>query len=407
MHIELLTIGDEILRGAIVNSNATFLSVELAKRGFIVSRQTSIADQPSDIFLGLKEILARADIVIATGGLGPTHDDVTKDIVAKFFDSSMGRDGDVYKDLKKRFGNQLNILQHQANVPKKAKVFLNRVGTAPALVFEEKNKLVIFLPGVPEEMRTFFEHDIGPFLSKKYGYSEIIHTDTHHFCLLSESEIDPTLEGLKNVKSGVYPHFGKVSVQMHAKEPRKLAAASKVLISKFDKHLFESEDGLIEQAVQTWMVGNNKSLAVAESCTGGRLASKITAQSGASDYFRGGIVCYTNEVKEKFLGVPTEILKKEGAVSRECVEAMLDGVFEKFDTDYAIAISGIAGPKGGSAAKPVGTVYVGIAEKGGRKFVANLHATGNREKIIELSCGRALGHLFRYLKYNLNPFGLA
>lgn len=411
VEVEIVSIGDEVLSGSTINSNSAFLSQHLYGMGFLVSRHTVVSDSPSQIYSGVAEAISRAALVIVTGGLGPTHDDLTKEIVSQLMNAPLIQDMAIYRDLIGRFPGSTEMAKNQSLVPKKALIFRNTVGTAPALVFEGDNKPIalILLPGVPAEMRCFFKHDLIPYLGKRFqGHGPRV-TRAMHFCLLSENVIDPILGAFPQITTGIYPHFGHVTVRMQAENQKVLDPLIAALKAHFESYIFDAEDGAIEQAVQSLLVVQGKTLALAESCTGGRISALITRHSGASNYFLGGVTAYANRAKKELLGVSADLLETHGAVSKETALAMLSGVFNRFDSDYGIAITGIAGPTGGSPDKPIGTIWVAMGSREGPHFVGNLNFTGGpsagaREKLILKSANYALGHLYRYLAFGTTPF---
>ena len=367
MIIELISIGDELLKGFIVNSNAAFLSRHLQQSGYSVVRQTTLPDESVSLTRGLKEAMQRADLVICTGGLGPTLDDRTRQIAAELFHSDFHFDQAIADDLKRRFGNMNVSIEDQATVPKKAKILHNRVGTAPGFVFAEAGKTLVLLPGVPKEMEPMFLDQALPMIQKQFPLKDKKASAQLSFCLIFESHLDPHLRELSKqfptVEVGIYPAHGTLSVDLHASDKEELFLFKKALVDRFGDYQYKSQNGKIEEAIHSWFVQHKKKLAFAESCTGGMLSTHVTALPGASDYFLGSFVAYSNEMKEKALDVSKEMLNSKGAVSAEAVSEMLNGVFKKTSADFAIAVSGIAGPTGGTAQKPVGTVWAAIGER--------------------------------------------
>ncbi len=408
MIIELISIGDELLKGATVNTNATFLSRHLQLSGYAVSRQTTLPDQKDCLHNGLKEALERADLVIATGGLGPTLDDKTRQIAAELFDSEFHFDQMVADDIQRRFGKMLVSMEDQATVPSKAKILLNRVGTAPGLLFSERDKTLILLPGVPKEMEAMFLDQVLPLIQKQWPSKHKKYSAQLYFCLVYESLLDPHLrrlcEKFPRVEAGIYPSHGTLSVSLHSSDSDQLDQFRKEFTGHFFNYNYHSPSGKIEEAVHAWFVKQRKKLALAESCTGGMISTLITSLSGASDYFLGSFVVYSNEMKEKLLGVSRETLLSKGAVSEEVVREMLNGVFANTDADFAIAVSVIAGPTGGSESKPVGTIWAAIGERGREPDVGIFQAKGNRQTIIHSSSHRLLGALWRKVEKGIPAF---
>lgn len=408
MHIELVAIGDELMRGITVNSNAAFLSRHLSEKGYAITRHTTLPDDPVFLKEGLQEVLKRSPIVITTGGLGPTCDDRTREIIARLFSSKFQYDETVAADLKKRFGEQLTSLEDQATIPEKAKPILNRLGTAPGLIFTEGQSTWICLPGVPQEMQEMFLHDVLPYLLKAHSPSTQKQSVQLHFSLLYENKVDPILRQLQvlypQVEVGIYPGYGTLMVALLSTQPEQLQQFRLALEKTFAPYLYTSPSGKIEEAIHAWFVREKKTLALAESCTGGLMAAHLTALPGASDYFLGSFVTYSNAMKTHILGVPELTLRNTGAVSKETVAAMLEGIFKQSDADFGIAISGIAGPTGGTDKKPVGTMWAAIGERGKAPDIGTFIAKGNRETRILSTTNNLLGALYRKVTKGIHAF---
>jgi competence/damage-inducible protein CinA-like protein len=399
MKCEVVAIGDEVLLGHVANTNAAFLSHFLSEEGYEIAGHRVLPDKKEALKKGLQEAMERADFVIATGGLGPTLDDITREVAAELFHVKLLYNESVAAHLQKRYGK---VDKNQATLPAKAYLFLNDVGTASGLLFDEGGKRVIFLPGVPQEMGPMFLEKVLPYLKEHFPprrKKEHVHLD---LLLISEDEVNPTLERLQRehpeIEFGIHPAYGSLRIRLAGKDLSKIKGE---LSERFASHLFSSPSGQIAEAVQHLMVAKKKRLAVAESCSGGKIATEITAISGSSDYFLGGIVAYSNLLKQKMLGVSEETLKAHGAVSREVVNEMLSGIFNRTDADFAMATSGIAGPLGGTLEKPVGTVWIGIAERGSPPLIQCHHFRGSRETIILKTARNALASLYRKIAYQL------
>ncbi len=408
MHIEVVSIGDELLKGMIVNTNAAFISRILFENGYEVSRHTVFSDDPPILDKELRAALSRSSVIISTGGLGSTLDDHTRKIAAMLFGSEFEYNEIVAEDLKRRFGSELRSLKDQSTLPAKAMPLLNTVGTAPGLVFIAPNKMLILLPGVPLEMQMMLTEKVLPLLKEHFPVKSKIEFAKLHLCLLTESEADPFLRELQkrfpDVQIGIYPSYGDVAIMLHSQNGEQLHAVKKACETQFASHFFSSENGKIEEALQQWFIKNRKTLALAESCTGGAIASQIVSVAGASEYFLGSFVVYCDALKTHLLGVSEQTLKTHGAVSAECVKEMLEGVFRNTTTDYAIAVSGIAGPTGGSAQKPVGTVWAAIGERGKPPYIGLFTISGPRSKVIQASTRSLLGALFRKVAHGISPF---
>lgn len=403
MQAEILAIGDEVLAGMVVNSNASFISQKLSQIGWDISRHTTLPDDLNAIYEGLKEALGRSTVVLVTGGLGSTHDDVTRNAAAKLFNSGFHYDSEVAADLTKRFGDKLPSLKDQATVPSKAKIVLNAVGTAPGFIFTSEEKKLILMPGIPYEMKPMLENQVIPYLKEAFPLEEK-YAEHFHFCLLNESTVDPMLRELSvvypKVKIGIYPAYGGVTVSMTAPSKDLINPLKDRLLSRFSTYLYPSASGKIEEAVHDLMRERKKTLAFAESCTGGMIAEKITSLSGASDYFLGSIVAYSNSLKNHLLSVSENTLKQYGAVSAETAAEMLSGLFKATKADYGIAVTGIAGPTGGTPEKPVGTVWAAIGERDRAPDIALLKGKGSRQMIIQSTSNRLLGGLWRKIVHH-------
>ena len=354
MQIELICIGDELLEGFTVNTNATACAKIL---GHKLTRVTTIADNPKEIVESVKEALARSSLVITSGGLGPTVDDLTQDVLTKAF-------GSPFTELK------------------------NHVGSAPGLHFAIENKILAALPGVPLEFEEMLMRSVAPLVEKEKVVIEEV-----HFVMMNEREIDPKvrewMREFPGLQFGIYPNLSGLTLRIKGEDAKILA---KKVREEYPRRFFQEENICV--ALQNEMIARKKKLVTAESCTGGNIAAKLTKIPGASEYFQGGIVCYSNTFKESYLSVSPKILESQGAVSRETVIEMAKGALRY--ADYSIAISGIAGPIGGSKDKPVGTVWAAIGEKNG-KVLSGLIPMGHkktRKAIIEKSSWFMIGALY-------------
>lgn len=408
MNIEIVAIGNEVLSGFTINTNAAFLSERLLDEGWKTSRHTVLPDDPASLRSGLNEALARNEIVIATGGLGPTCDDLTRAIAAELFDSDFRRDEEIIADLKKRYGEFFETINDQATVPVKAHVLKNSVGTAPGLVFSENGKILMLLPGVPPEMRAMWQNEALPYLKAHLPKQERYFFKRMNIFDMSESVVDKHLRQLQeqyfDVEFGIYPGQKVLGVHLmtKAKDSDTAMARLKVpyeyLLNQFRENFFDSASGKISESVHEYFLKNGLTLAAAESCTGGSVASALTKLPGASQYFLGSIVAYSNDMKIKLLDVPEKLIQEKGAVSEEVVAAMLQGLYSKTSCDYAIAVTGIAGPTGGTPEKPVGTVWCAAGKRGTSPKVWKFFARGNREMVIERSVNVVLAGLLGIVK---------
>ena len=408
MKVELVVIGNEVLAGFTVNTNGAFISQKLTEKGYTVTRQEVLPDEPTVLQAGLCEALERADVVITTGGLGPTLDDLTRQTAATLYASDFCFNAEVAADIKRRFGADHPLVKDQATVPSKAEIMLNSVGTAPGLIFREEGKALVMLPGVPNEMRPMLTGQAIPYLQEHFPLAKRSFSRTIHLYGVPELGVDPLIRQLRrrhsSVEFGIYPGLGVLSVRMTVQAAEKAAADAELdppaiaIETQFATHCFTSVSGGIEEAVQRVFVENGWTLALAESCTGGSLASQITKLSGASAYFLGSVVAYSNRLKTDLLDVPESLITEKGAVSAEVVEAMVEGALKVSGSDFALAVSGIAGPTGGTPEKPVGTVWCAVCRRGEKPHTWLLHAHGTRQMIITRSVNSLLGNLLMYTK---------
>jgi nicotinamide-nucleotide amidase len=407
MYIEILSIGDELLKGVVVNTNAAFLSKSLCENGYLISRQSVFSDDPIVLDKELRAALSRSCILIATGGLGTTLDDHTTKIAAMLFNSEYAYNEELATHLKKRFGN-LKGIDAQAMLPKKAKLLPNSVGLAPGLVFEAENKLLILLPGVPLEMEVMFTEQVLPLLDKKVPVKAKSEERQLHFCMLNEATLDQiireSMQHFSDVEVGIYPRFGSVSLNLRSKNRKQLDEWDALLSKRLGLYLFSRTTNKIEEALHSWFIKHRKRLSLAESCTGGALSAELVKVAGASDYFLGAFLTYSDALKVGMLGVSEKTLKAFGAVSAETVREMCMGVFQKSDADFAVAVSGIAGPSGGTPQKPVGTVWAAIAERGKAPDVGKFHIAGPRLKVIQATVQYLLGALWRKVEHGISAF---
>ena len=369
MNIEIITIGDELLIGQVVDTNSAWMSKKLSGVGFDVVYITSIKDHKDAIYTAIEDGFNRADIILMTGGNGPTKDDITKNTLCEYFKDEFVFDNEVLENIETLFKDRnitINELtRNQALVPQKCTVIQNRVGTAPVLWFEINGKILVSMPGVPYEMRWAMSEEIIPRLTKRFQTKTFL---KHVFYTegISESALAMELNDFEEeLPSGFglayLPGGGVIRLRLsvkgdeHSSEMEKQANKLKDLLG--DYLLAESEDTL-HQLLGNRLKDNGMTISLAESCSGGYLAHLLTSIPGASDYFKGGVVSYANSAKMNLLNVKQATLDNHGAVSQQVVEEMAKGAIEAFGTDCAIAVSGIAGPDGGTAEKPVGTVWI-------------------------------------------------
>lgn len=409
--IEIITIGDEILIGQIVDTNSVWMAAELNKAGFQVSQITSVQDNANHIKSALDLALKKNDIVLLTGGLGPTKDDITKNTLCEYFNTKLVFDKNVLKNVENIFKNRnipINELtKNQAYVPEKCTVIQNLVGTAPLMWFEENDKVIVSMPGVPFEMKKAMSDEIIPRLQMKFQLNSIIHKtiQTHG---IGESALALKIEDWENslpeyLHLAYLPNFGMVKLRLSGtgKNPLQLEFEMNqqisTLVQILGNSIFAFEDKTLENLVADKLKEKNLTISTAESCTGGNIAHRLTLVPGISDYFKGSVVAYNNNVKKNLLGVSEEELKKFGAVSQQVVEQMAKGVRKQLQTDVSVAVSGIAGPSGGTDEKPIGTVWIAVSTKDetlSKKFQFGKYS---RENVIERSTMSALMMMLEYI----------
>ncbi len=407
MLAEIITIGDELLIGQVIDTNSAWMAEQLNMAGIRVHQITSISDDHDHILRTLKEASKRAKLVLITGGLGPTKDDITKQALCDYFETSLVFSEDAYQNVVRLFGargvsvSELNRLQ--AMVPASCKVIQNPNGTAPCMWFESEGCIYISMPGVPFEMKAIMEQEIVPRLLN--NHNKIIIHRTILTEGIGESSLAELIEPWEDalppfIKLAYLPQPGMVRLRLTAYGNDRdqlqgaVNQAEKELYPFASKYIFGFDDDTMESVVGRLLRAKNLTLATAESCTGGNIAQLITSIAGSSEYFKGSVVAYSNEIKEQFLDVPHQVLSDYGAVSEETVLAMANGIKERFQADYAISVSGIAGPGGGTVEKPVGTTWIAVATPTGasaRKFMFGEHRGRNirRASIAALNMLRA------------------
>ncbi|MGD1937031.1 MAG: competence/damage-inducible protein A [Cyanophyceae cyanobacterium] len=409
---EIICVGTELLLGDILNSNSQYLAQQFADLGIAHYYQTVVGDNPQRIHQAIATACERSQLLIFTGGLGPTPDDLTTEAIAHYFETPLVEHPDVLADIAEKFARRGREMapsnRKQALQPQGAQVLPNPVGTAPGMIWHAKGDVLIMtFPGVPTEMRAMWQETAVPYL-RSHGWSQsTIQTRTLKFWGISEStlaEMAGDFLAMENPTVAPYANHGVVKLRIGARAENQAAAIT--LIEPVEEqlkklggiHYFGNDDDTLAIAVGQLLKQRGETVAVAESCTGGGIGHLLTTIPGSSTYFRGGIISYDNRVKVKCLGVSEDTLTKVGAVSAEVAEQMAVGVRESLGTTWGISVTGIAGPGGGSEEKPVGLVYVGIA---GPKGVAherlNLGETRSRQWIRNSSACSALDLLRRSL----------
>jgi len=373
---DVITIGDEILYGQITDTNSQWISEELDKIGIKISRKTSVGDNETDILQIVKEAEFRSDLILITGGLGPTSDDITKPCLAKYFNSKLILNQDVLKDLQEFFskrGRELNETnKQQAYIPDLCKVIRNNYGTAPGMWFQRNGKVFVSMPGVPFEMKAMMTETILPQL-KYYFNTPFIYHRIIKTIGIGESFLADKIKDWENtlpaqVKLAYLPSIGEVKLRLTASGEE---AMIKSLVDKeatkvkelAKEYIYADLEEPIEKVIGEMLKNRGLTISFAESCTGGYVSALITSVAGSSEYFTGSVIAYSNKVKENQLGVKAETLKTYGAVSEETVKEMAEGIRNRFNSDIGIATSGIAGPGGGTPEKPVGTIWIAYSDK--------------------------------------------
>jgi nicotinamide-nucleotide amidase len=395
MTAEIISIGDELLIGQVINTNASWLSEQFNMAGIKIFQVTTISDHREHILETLKQAHRRTDIILMTGGLGPTKDDITKQTLCEYFETSLRFDEEAFNNIKRLFGtwnrNISELNRRQAEIPASCTPIQNQQGTAPGMWFEKEGKIYISLPGVPFEMKAMVQGFILPELSKKFHLPAIRHKTVLTYGI-AESALASKIaawedELPKIVKLAYLPQPGMVRLRLSA-----YGDSGEILDKIIDDQLGKLikiipdeivgyDNELLEQITGKLLRSKGKTLSTAESCTGGYIAHLITSVAGSSDYFKGSVVAYANEIKENLLGVNHQSLLQFGAVSEEVVKQMAESVKRKFVTDYSIAVSGVAGPGGGTPEKPVGTTWIAVTTPG--KTIARHFMMGNdRERNI-------------------------
>ena len=427
MQAEIITIGDELLIGQVVDTNSAWMAERLNEQGIEVCQITSIHDSRQQIIRALDDAFSRADIVLTTGGLGPTKDDITKHVLCEYFHTDLVEDTRVREHIQDLYKDRPDVLNRltatQWQVPQAAEILPNRVGSAPLMVFRKDSKMLASMPGVPYEMKIAMQEQILPYINsclmsrscsalkgeelKQAGtpaHPGIIHR-TLLVSGISESGLALRIETWENalpesMHLAYLPKDGTIRLRLSSygeasvEEVEAQIALLRPLIEDF---LIAMDDEPIEVHVGQWLKARGLTIATAESCTGGKLASLLNKHAGSSAFYMGSVVAYDNRVKEQVLGVSADDLKTHGAVSEAVVKQMADGVRKLMHTDYSIATSGIAGPDGGTPEKPVGTVWIGWATPEGT-FAECFHLGKLREQVIDRACQKALIGLWKIMQ---------
>ncbi len=376
---EIITVGDEILIGQTVDTNSAWMGMQLSMRGIRVNRITSVSDRREEIISALNEALGRAPLVLMTGGLGPTSDDITKETLAEYFGTRLVMDYDVLAEISERIAkrnlemNENN--RRQALVPECCRVLANRSGTAPGMLFEKDGKIIVSMPGVPFEMKHIMQIHVLPMLESMSGGRTIVHRNIMTYGTF-EAKLAERLEGFESqlpdsVRLAYLPAHGVIKLRLTGSGDdgenvrRTVEEQVRKLYEIIPDVIYGENEVTLEETVGRLLLDSKLTLSTAESCTGGRIASLITSVPGSSAWFTGSVVAYDNSVKTGVLGVNPQTINRFGAVSEETAREMAEGMLRLAKTDYSIAVTGIAGPEGGTPEKPVGTVWIALASRNG------------------------------------------
>ncbi len=408
--VEILSIGTELLLGNIINTNAQWISEQLSLLGLNHFRQSTVGDNCDRIIKVIQEISKRSNLLITTGGLGPTPDDLTTQAIAKSFNVSLFERPHLWDEIKQKLPNSKHkddssSLRKQCFFPKNAQIINNPRGTAPGMIWEPIDGFTILtFPGVPSEMKTMWEETAYDFIKTKFSDSYSFFSNTLKFAGIGESSVAEKINDVLNLKNPTvapYANLGEVKIRITARAKNDLEAKNIIkpvkekLKKNFSKFIFGEDNDTLPSVLIKELSKRNQTIVFAESCTGGLLSSSLTSISGSSKVFQGSIVSYSNKLKNSLLNISEEKLTKYGAVSEEVCEAMAINVKEKLGADWAIAISGIAGPNGGSPDKPVGLVHISISGPNNHKTNIKkiFNPTRNRIEIQTLSVNVCLNSL--------------
>jgi nicotinamide-nucleotide amidase len=408
MNAEIIAVGSELLTPYRLDTNSLWLTDELNKIGIRVIHKAVVGDSRDEMRSSFRHALDRADLIIASGGLGPTDDDRTRETVAELLGRKLHLDEAIVREIQERFRRfartMPEINKRQAMVPEGATVLPNPRGTAPALWLEADGHIIVLLPGVPHELKSIFETEVRPRLTKISG-DERLFTRDLRTTGLGESDVETRVRPLYQL----YPDTettilaAPTGTQLHPRTwSRNAAKAEKLLDEITDRmalalgeHLYSTRGEKLEEVVARVLTENRATIAVAESCTGGMLAERLTNVPGSSSYFLGGVICYSNDLKTTLVGVPQSLIESKGAVSSEVALALADGIRKRTGATLGVGVTGVAGPGGGTPEKPVGLVHIGLADEHGPRERA-YRFPGDRERIRQFASQSALDAVRRY-----------
>ncbi len=393
MDAEIIAVGSELLTPDHTDTNSLYLTERLNSLGILVRFKTIVGDSKDDLAAVLREALVRSPLIVLTGGLGPTEDDLTRDVVAEILGRPLHEVAELRRRLQDRFARMGRAMPEnnlrQAQVPERGEWLENRNGTAPGIWIEYQEHIVVLLPGPPRELEPLFDATCIPRL-ERLAPARRIKTRVYKIVGFPESEVDqriaPLYRPYKNPATTILASLGSIEVHLRAQAATEQEAEARLaeLGDKIElalgEHVYATKGESLEEVVGMYLVMRQKTLAVAESCTGGLLAERLTGVPGSSTYFLGGAVCYTNEMKTRWVGVPAELIQNHGAVSKPVAQAMAEGVRARTGSSIGVGITGIAGPTGGSTEKPIGLVFVGLADERGTQ-VREFHFPGSRDRV--------------------------
>ena len=412
IYASIITIGDELLIGQVIDTNSAWMAQQLNKAGIQVKRRIAVGDKALDIREALDEERVHSDIILITGGLGPTADDITKPLLCEYFKGTMIVNKEALENVKylfekvfKREISERNI--RQAEVPDNCKVILNKRGSAPGMWFEVDGKVFVAMPGVPYEMKGMMEDDVIPSLCKQFSFPHIAHRTLLTFGI-GESVIADRIANFEaalpaEIKLAYLPNYGMVRLRLTTSGVNKTKVDAEIdnyfseLQTYVSDYLVTIEDESLEVVVGKLLLKKNKTMSTAESCTGGYIAHLLTTLPGASAFYTGSVVSYSYKAKEDLLSVQEKTLLEKGAVSEEVVMEMAAGALKNINSNYTIAVSGIMGPQGGTPDKPVGTVWVCVGSID-KLITRKFHFRFDRQKNIELTAANALNLLRRFIE---------
>ncbi len=413
IYASIITIGDELLIGQVIDTNSAWIAQQLNKIGIALRNRIAVGDDVEEIKYALEFESKNVQVILITGGLGPTNDDITKKVLCDYFEGKMIVDKGALENVKYLFEQVYNkpvseVNLKQAEVPDVCQVIQNKRGSAPGMIFQKGDAIFISMPGVPYEMQGIME-EVIPLLKEKFHVPAIIHK-TILTAGIGESALAEKIKDFEDhlpedIRLAYLPNYGMVRLRLSTsgfdktKTENAIKSQFTELRTLVKDYMVTDEDETMQEVVGKILSNNKKTISTAESCTGGAVASLITSVAGSSNYFQGSIVSYSNDIKQNLLAVKKETLDVYGAVSEETAREMLSGVLQKLKTDYGIAVTGIMGPGGGSDEKPVGTVWIAVGDKK-NQLVQKFKQRFGREKNIEVTSVMALNMMRKFLVNN-------